>query len=614
MAEKKTKIDKLNLKSTNYGDGVATNKPLSVGEFEDNFVTLADAINGVEAKVGELSKGIKLIGLKKELNLNPDTETFDYVNVNYRDSDDKKLTLDFLDHEVCYEVTVEETGFNGTWITDDENGTELFSISQSSNETPSTGAIVSLNIPTSINYATQSVRFTDSKRSGLVVDVNFDDAGQVISYTIIKSGTGYSANETIKTNDVLLEDGSGMTYSGGTIDLTVSEITKGSTTYTFYMNQVGDYSVKLLNDFDGDGDREWSEPFAMTRKYGIFNGQTLSFTKTDDAGEITTYTLTLDSLVENSRVKIFKGPSTPEAPGAGSYINQSDEYDYQLKVSTNDGDFDIRNAQSLFLESMIGDTLSAGDYSMSIVKAGSVIADNDQYIEFDNSGLYIITDIVMTNPTTEISSASGGLFTSTARNTQASAQAALSAIFSSIVAITNDAAGPDSTPSFNPAPRSAAISVNATAGDSISTGLTSLVSPTSYINTQVGGSLAKSNSVSADLSNSLLNEEAPQIGDVAEASFRQRTTSSLSKGGILLVGNNLVQDGLYFNLENGEGSEAYCDVYVFGFLIGESNSDSEGETENADGGISMPPVPPIVVPPMHQIIQENEESTPGANS
>ena len=594
MAKKKTKIDKLNLKSTNYGDSVATNKSLSVGEFEDNFVTLADAINtnsdnlgDVAAKVGKLSKGIKLIGLKKELNLNPDPETFDYVNVNYRDADDEKLTLDFLDHEVCYEVTVEGTGFNGTWITD-ENGIELFSISQSSNETPSTGAIVSLNIPTSINYANQSVRFTDqSKRSRelvpLVVDVSFDDAGQVISYTIIEAGTGYSVNETITTNDVLLEDGSGMTYYGGTINLTVSEITKGSTKYTFYMNQDGDYSVKLLNDFDGDDDREWSEPFAMTRKFGIFNGQTLSFTKTDDAGEITTYTLTLYSLVENRKD-----------------INQSDEYDYQLKVQTNDGDFDIRNAQSLFLESMIGDTLSAGDYSMSIVKAGSVIADNDQYIEFDNSGLYIITDIVMTNPTTEISSASGGLFTSTTTNAPhaATQRAQLtgqnSDRFSSIVAITNDVFG--GKDEIKRRPNFGVKSVS---------GLTSLVSPTSYINTQVGGS---------DLSNSLLNGEAQQIGGDLSAKIPTSTISSLStKGGILLVGNNLVQNGLYFNLENGEGSEAYCDVYVFGFLIGESNSDSEGETENADGGISMPPVPPIVVPPMPKD-PKNEESTPGANS
>ena len=531
---KKTKIDKLNLKSTNYGDGVATNKSLSVGEFEDNFVTLADAINTNSDRIGELeatgtSKVIKLIGLKKELNLNPDTETFDYVNVNYRDVDDKKLTLDVLDHEVCYEIKVEGTGFNQAFIHDtnwNENGIELFSISQSFNETPSTGAIVSLNIPTSINYANQSVRFTDqSKMDGLVVDVSFDDAGQVISYTIIEAGTGYSVNETITTNDVLLKDGTGMTYYGGTINLTVSEITKGSTKYTFYMNQVGDYSVKLLNDFDGDGDREWSESFETTRKFGIFNGQTLSFTKTDDAGEITTYTLTLDSLVENTN--LIKDTT------------QSDEYDYQLKVSTNDGDFDIRNAQSLFLESMIGDTLSAGDYSMSIVKAGSVIADNDQYIEFDNSGLYIITDIVMTNPTSEISSASGGQFTSTAINAQASAKTALSTKFSSIVAITNDAANEQKTDAAKGRFEVDSISIS---------GLTSLVSPTSYINTQVGGS---------DLSNYLC--------------------------GILLVGNNLVQNGLYFNLENGEGSEAYCDVYVFGFLIGESNSDSEGETENADG-------------------------------
>ena len=421
----------------------------------------------------------------------------------------------------------------------------------------------------------------------LVVDVSFDDAGQVISYTIIEAGAGYSANETITTNDVLLEDGSGMTYYGGTINLTVSEITKGSTKYTFYMNQVGDYSVKLLNDFDGDDDREWSEPFAMTRKFGIFNGQTLSFTKTDDAGEITTYTLTLDSLVENSISKA-------EAANLIKDTTQSDEYDYKLIVQTNDGDFDIRNAQSLFLEGMIGDTLSAGDYSMSIVKAGSVIADNDQYIEFDNSGLYIITDIVMTNPTTEISSASGGLFTSTTTNApHAATQRAQLTGFSSIVAITNDVFGGKEIkrrPDF---------------GVKSVSGLTSLVSPTSYINTQVGGS---------DLSNSLLNGEAQQIGGDLVTKIPTSAISSLStKGGILLVGNNLVQDGLYFNLQNGEGSEAYCDVYVFGFLIGGSNySDSEGETENADGVIT-PPMPPVK-PPMPPMPRDPKPRDPKAET
>ena len=255
---------------------------------------------------------------------------------------------------------------------------------------------------------------------------------------------------------------------------------------------------------------------------------------------------------------------------------------------------------------MIGDTLSAGDYSMSIVKAGSVIADNDQYIEFDNSGLYIITDIVMTNPTTEISSASGGLFTSTTTNAPhaATQRAQLtgqnSDRFSSIVAITNDVDGQLDGDIYKDE-----IKRRPNFGVKSVSGLTSLVSPTSYINTQVGGS---------DLSNSLLNGEAQQIGGDLSAKIPTSTISSLStKGGILLVGNNLVQNGLYFNLENGEGSEAYCDVYVFGFLIGESNSDSEGETENADGGISMPPVPPIVVPPMPKD-PKNEESTPGANS
>jgi hypothetical protein len=526
MSEKKTKIDKLNLKSTNYGDSIATNKPLSVSEFEQNFIDLADVINDNSARIGELeataykSQVIKLIGLKKSLNLNPDTETFDYVNVNYRDVDDKKLTLNFLDHEICYEVTAEGTGFNGNWIVD-ENNSELFSISQNSSETPSTGAIVSINIPTLINYANQSVRFVDNnqrKINGLTVDISFDELGQVISYTIIEAGSGYSVNDEISAGEN--DHANGIYNYGESIEISVSEITKGSTKYTFYMSQAGNYSVKLLKDFDGDGDSEWSEPISMTRKYGIFNGQTLGFTASD-AGETTNYTLILNSLSEND-----------------------EDYDYQLKVEA--GSFDIRNAQSLFLESMIGDTLSAGDYSMSIVKAGSVIADYDEYIEFDNSGLYIITDIVMVNPTNRISSASGGLFTSTPIQ-----QNQLRDEESSIVAITNDLEDNE-------------LGVKGS-------GLTALISRTSYINTQVGG---VSNSLSK--AGEAATEQDVSREGVVKFPIADNSTSSLSTGGILLVGNSLVQNGLYFNIENGEGREAYCDVYVFGFLIGESNSDSEG--------------------------------------
>jgi hypothetical protein len=540
MVEKKTKIDKLNLKSTNYGDSIATNKPLSVSEFEQNFIDLADVINDNSDNLDELqkesavikgrvdgleaTKAIKLIGSKTGLNLNPDTETFDYVNVNYRDVEDKKLTLNFLDHEICYEVTAEGTGFSGTWI-QDENNSELFSISQNSSETPSTGAIVSINIPTSINYANQSVRFVDNdqrKINGLTVDISFDELGQVISYTIIEAGSGYSVNDNISAEEN--DPANGIYNYGESIELTVSEITKDSTKYTFYMSQAGNYSVKLLKDFDGDGDSEWSEPISMTRKYGIFNGQTLGFTASD-AGETTNYTLILNSLSEND-----------------------EDYDYQLKVEA--GSFDIRNAQSLFLESMIGDTLSAGDYSMSIVKAGSVIADYDEYIEFDNSGLYIITDIVMANPTNKISSASGGLFTSTPQN-----QLLVQEDEESIVAITNDLE--DNKLDLEDRGKSRPnLGVKGS-------GLTALISSTSYINTQVGG---VSNSLSKD-------------GEQADKSpLSEYTRYFGSAGGILLVGNSLVENGLYFNLANGEGKEAYCDVYVFGFLISESNSDSEGET------------------------------------
>ena len=580
------KIDKLNLKSTNYGSGVATNTPLDVKDFEKNFVTLADAINDNSDNLDELgkesavikgrvdalkaTKAIKLIGSKTGLNLNPDTETFDYVNVNYRDADDKKLTLDFLDHEICYEVTAEGTGFSGTLI-EDENNSELFSISKSSSETPSTGAIVSINTPTSINYANQSVRFVDSnqgKVNPLTVDISFDELGQVISYTIIEAGSGYSANDKIPTNDILLEDGNGMTYDGGSIELTVSEITKGKTKYTFYMSQAGNYSVKLLKDFDGDGDSEWSESISMTRKYGIFNGQTLGFTASD-AGETNNYTLILNSLTENTSANA--------------------DYDYQLKVEA--GSFDIRNAQSLFLESMIGDTLSAGDYSMSIVKAGSVIADNDEYIEFDNSGLYIITDIVMANPTNEISSASGGLFTSTPRNSGVMNQAQGQAPFlSSIVAITSDleAGNADDRDQLDrqiPRPASAAATKPGV-GIAKGSGLTALFSSTSYINTQVGGGVSSTSSpntgpATVDNQVSTREEATMELGGIV------KYPSLSTGGGILLVGNSLVQNGLYFNLENVEGSEAYCDVYVFGFLIGESNSDSGGDFEP---GPAAPPL------------------------
>ena len=602
--EKKTKIDKLNLKSTSFGDGVATNKPLSVGEFENNFVTLANVINtnsedlneviksseekdeelavirgrvdSGEARLGELeATGIKMIGLKKELNLNPDPETFDYVNVNYRDADGKKLNIEFLDYEICYEVEVEGTGFNGTWILD-ETGAEAFPISQSSSETPSTGAIVSLNIPTSIKYANQSVRFQHQAKSvglggGLVVDVTFDELGQVVSYTIIETGKDYRVGDVIGTNDPY----------AGSIELTVSEITKGKTTYTFYMNQEGNYSVKLLNDFDGDGDREWSDPITMTRKYGIFNGQTLSFSKTDEAGVKTDYTLTLVGLNEDSRsIRTRPTAAMSEAASDDDVPAQIEsEYDYQLRVQTNEGDFDIRNAQTAFLLSMIGESLAAGDYSMSIIKAGSVIADTDQYIEFDNSGLYIITDIVMTNPTTRISSASGGLFTTSPRNVEAATHAAQTFVnmeergrdsfISSVVAITNDTAI-----------RNEIASTRADFEVRSMSGLTSLLSSTSYINTQVGG-------IDANYDGAQLHGDETKNVIVIGDSPKGNISSISRSGGIKLVGNSLVQGGIYFNLRNPEGSEAYCDVYVFGFKIGDAPATPEPQIP---GGNIAPPI------------------------
>lgn len=57
MASKK--INNLILKSTDYGSGVATNKPLDVKDFEGNFVTLADGINDIDDKFEKITFDIR---------------------------------------------------------------------------------------------------------------------------------------------------------------------------------------------------------------------------------------------------------------------------------------------------------------------------------------------------------------------------------------------------------------------------------------------------------------------------------------------------------------------------------------------------------------------------
>jgi hypothetical protein len=57
MASKK--INNLILKSTNYGNGVATNKPLDVKDFEGNFVTLADGINDIDGSISDLKNTVE---------------------------------------------------------------------------------------------------------------------------------------------------------------------------------------------------------------------------------------------------------------------------------------------------------------------------------------------------------------------------------------------------------------------------------------------------------------------------------------------------------------------------------------------------------------------------
>ena len=59
MSNKKTKIDSLILKSTDYGSGKATGKPLDVKDFEGNFVTLADGINDIDDKFEKITFDIR---------------------------------------------------------------------------------------------------------------------------------------------------------------------------------------------------------------------------------------------------------------------------------------------------------------------------------------------------------------------------------------------------------------------------------------------------------------------------------------------------------------------------------------------------------------------------
>jgi hypothetical protein len=177
--------------------------------------------------------------------------------------------------------------------------------------------------------------------------------------------------------------------------------------------------------------------------------------------------------------------------------------------------------------------VSMGDYEPSTI----------QTITFDESGVYVITDILMTNASTTIETAENGMFLSIHPDSKATDATDAAAGATSertklgvseedmIIAITNDENG---------------------------SSLQMLSNSNNFINTMVGAGNGSRN--------------------LGGGSALQTGVSTSTTGGIQLFGNTLVSNEMYFLLGTSEGSAATCDIYVFGYKISDvSNSFNDGK-------------------------------------
>jgi len=183
-------------------------------------------------------------------------------------------------------------------------------------------------------------------------------------------------------------------------------------------------------------------------------------------------------------------------------------------------------------EDMTNVTITGLDSGIVVpfVSMGNYEPSTIQTITFDESGVYVITDILMTNVSTPIENAENGLFLSIDPNSMVNDdeeeenfegdKKLESYLESAIIAITNDENG---------------------------SSLQMLSNSNNFINTMVGADNGSRN-LGGGLSH--------QIG-----------VSTSTTGGIQLLGNTLVSNEMYFVLRTSEGSAATCDIYVFGYKI-----------------------------------------------
>jgi len=195
-------------------------------------------------------------------------------------------------------------------------------------------------------------------------------------------------------------------------------------------------------------------------------------------------------------------------------------------------------------EDMTNVTITGLDSGIVVpfVSMGDYVPSTIQTITFDESGVYVITDILMTNASTSIETAENGMFLSIDPNSMVKDEEEkdfegdkkpASYLESAIIAITNDEDG---------------------------SSLQMLSNSNNFINTMVGAG------------------NSGRLG-LGLGGFHQIGQSTSTTGGIQLFGNTLVSNEMYFVLETSEGSAATCDIYVFGYKISDVSTSNSAQAK-----------------------------------
>jgi hypothetical protein len=186
-------------------------------------------------------------------------------------------------------------------------------------------------------------------------------------------------------------------------------------------------------------------------------------------------------------------------------------------------------------EDMTNVTITGVDSGIIVplVNMGSYEPNPIQTITFDESGTYVITDILMTNASASISNAEGVAFLSVDPFSDSYAK--------------GDAEGSLAKSVLSERTSIEDSFIARTKDDENGSSLWMLRSSNSFINTMVGAN-----------NGNVFDSTAQQI---------QLGVSTSTSGGIQLYGNSLVSDEMYLSVMKTEGSAATCDIYVFGYKI-----------------------------------------------